>query len=65
LDSKAHDPYPDGKTGPFLRERHAHNAKGALVYDERCSLCHNEAVDKAVADAIEQYGEALDRLADL
>ena len=37
-----HDPVPDGKTGPWLRERHAKDEHGFYVFDARCQACQDE-----------------------
>lgn len=37
---KAHDPIPDGKTGPWCRERHNKDADGRYVHDPRCGGCN-------------------------
>lgn len=35
-----HDPVPDGKTGPFMRLRHATMADGiTITWDPRCDGC--------------------------
>lgn len=41
---KLHDPYPDGKTGPWLREPHLKNDQG-LVLDSRCGKCASILVE--------------------
>jgi hypothetical protein len=40
LPKGAHDPYPDGKSGPWLRKPHKRDYRGLkLLYDPRCRTC--------------------------
>lgn len=54
--STLHDPVPDGKTGPWLRERHARDAHG-YVTDLRCERCRQDIQDERDELAWDRYAE--------
>lgn len=43
--ARFHDPVPDGRSGPFLREPHLKNALGGIgdTFDPRCQYCVEQA----------------------
>jgi len=45
-----HDPVPDGKSGPWLRERHLRDEVGRLTYDERCDGCREGLLSPGRSD---------------